>query len=137
MKINILDKSVYNRIAAGEVVERPFSVIKELTENAIDAGAKNIKISIWNGGKDRVEIEDDGCGIEKDELNKALLPHATSKIKDVKDLDSILTLGFRGEALASIASVSKLTIVSKPREQEFGAKIYCEGGVISEVTDYP
>ena len=111
MKINILDKSVYNRIAAGEVVERPFSVIKELTENAIDAGSKNIKISIWNGGKDRVEIEDDGCGIEKEELNKALLPHATSKIKDVKDLDSIMTLGFRGEALASIASVSKLTIV--------------------------
>ena len=137
MKINILDKSVYNRIAAGEVVERPFSVIKELTENAIDAGSKNIKISIWNGGKDRVEIEDDGCGIEKEELNKALLPHATSKIKDVKDLDSIMTLGFRGEALASIASVSKLTIVSKPASQEFGGRIYCEGGVISEVTDYP
>ena len=72
MKINVLDKRVYNRIAAGEVVERPYSVIKELVENSIDAGAKNITVSIWNGGKDRVEIEDDGCGIEKEELHKAL-----------------------------------------------------------------
>ena len=137
MKINVLDKKVYNRIAAGEVVERPFSVIKELVENSIDAGAKNITISIWNGGKDRVEITDDGCGIEKSELHKAFLPHATSKIADVKDLDNIATLGFRGEALASIASVAKVTIVSKPESQEFGATIYSEGGNVSNVTDAP
>jgi len=137
VKINILDKKVYNRIAAGEVVERPFSVIKELVENSIDAGSTSISVSIWNGGKDRIEIEDNGCGIEKEELHKALLPHATSKIADVADLDKILTLGFRGEALASIASVSKVTIVSKPNTQEFGAKIYSEGGNVSDVIDFP
>ena len=137
MKINVLDKRVYNRIAAGEVVERPFSVRKELVENSIDAGSKNISISIWNGGKDRVEIEDDGCGIEKSELVKAFLPHATSKIADVDDLDSISTLGFRGEALASIASVAKVTIVSKPVAQEFGAKIYSDGGNVFPVEDAP
>ncbi len=137
MKINVLDKKVYNRIAAGEVVERPYSVVKELVENSIDAGAKNISISIWNGGKDRVEIEDDGCGIEKEELYKTFLPHATSKIADIKDLDCIETLGFRGEALASIASVAKVTILSKPSTQDFGAKIYSEGGMVSEVEDAP
>ena len=135
MKINILDKKVFNRIAAGEVVERPFSVVKELVENSIDAGAKNIRISIWNGGKDRVEIEDDGCGIEKGELYKAFLPHATSKISDIADLDNIITLGFRGEALASIASVAKITVLSKPKEQEYGAEIYAEGGNIGEAED--
>lgn len=137
MKINVLDKMIYNRIAAGEVVERPFSVIKELVENSIDAGSKNITISIWNGGKDRIVVEDDGCGIEKSELTKAFLPHATSKIAKIEDLDNISTLGFRGEALASIASVSKVTIVSKPKDQEFGAKIYSEGGKISETEDAP
>ncbi|MBP5193866.1 MAG: ATP-binding protein, partial [Clostridia bacterium] len=137
MKINVLDKKVYNRIAAGEVVERPFSVVKELVENSIDAGAGNIKISIWNGGKDRVEIEDDGCGIEKSELFKALLPHATSKIADICDLDNIMTLGFRGEALASIASVAKVKIVSRPAEQEFGASIFAEGGAIGKAEDAP
>ncbi len=137
MKINILDKKIYNRIAAGEVVERPFSVVKELVENSIDAGAKNITISIWNGGKDLVEITDDGCGIEKEELPKAFLPHATSKISDVSDLDNIITLGFRGEALASIASVAKVAIVSKPEKQLYGAKITADGGNIGEVEDAP
>lgn len=132
MKINILDKKVYNRIAAGEVVERPYSVIKELVENSIDAGANEIKISIWNGGKDRIEIEDNGCGIEQSELPKVFMPHATSKICNVEDLDNILTLGFRGEALASIASVSKVKIVSKPAAQNFGATISSEGGVVSD-----
>ena len=135
MKINVLDKKVYNRIAAGEVVERPYSVIKELVENSIDAGAKNITVSVWNGGKDRVEVEDDGCGIEKGEMFKAFLPHATSKISEIADLDDIVTLGFRGEALASIASVAKVTVISKPKEQEFGAKIYAEGGNIGETQD--
>lgn len=127
-KINVLDSSVYNRIAAGEVVERPYSVVKELVENSIDAGAKNIQIDITDGGISSIKITDDGCGIEKEELKKSFMPHATSKISKVDDLDAIATLGFRGEALASIASVSKIKIASKPSAQEFGASISCEGG---------
>ncbi len=127
-KINVLDSSVYNRIAAGEVVERPYSVVKELVENSIDAGAKNIQIDIFDGGISSIKITDDGCGIERDELKKSLLPHATSKIAKAEDLDAIATLGFRGEALASIASISKIRIASKPAAQEFGAAISSEGG---------
>lgn len=135
MKINLLSSKIYNRIAAGEVVERPFSVVKELVENSIDAGAKNILIEIQNGGVSTIKVSDDGGGIEKSELKKALLPHATSKISSLKDLDYITSLGFRGEALASIASVSKLNIVSKPKNQDFGAEISSMGGDISEVAD--
>ncbi|PWM70887.1 MAG: DNA mismatch repair endonuclease MutL [Bacillota bacterium] len=134
-KINVLDSSVYNRIAAGEVVERPFSVVKELVENSIDAGAKNISVEIVDGGITSIKITDDGCGIEKSELKKALLPHATSKIAAVDDLDAILTLGFRGEALASIASVSRMKIASKPAMQEFGAFIASDGGAVSDTED--
>ncbi len=135
MKINILSSKVYNRIAAGEVVDRPYSVVKELVENSIDAGATSITIQIANGGLSSIIVTDNGHGIEKDELKKALLPHATSKICSVKDLDNILSLGFRGEALASIASVSKITISSKTKEQTLGAKIYSEGGEIGNVED--
>lgn len=134
-KINILDSYVYNRIAAGEVVERPFSVIKELVENSIDAGAKNISIEITDGGVTSMRVKDDGAGIEKSQLKSALLPHATSKIKNAEDLESIMTLGFRGEALASIAAVSKIKILSKPKEQDFGAEISAEGGAIGEAFD--
>ena len=134
-KINILSSKVYNRIAAGEVVERPSSVVKELVENSLDAGATSIQIDILGGGISSIKITDNGSGIEKSELKKALLPHATSKISSVKDLDNIISLGFRGEALASIASVSKLTIVSKPENQQLGASIYCEGGDMGEVED--
>lgn len=134
-KINLLSSQIYNRIAAGEVVERPFSVVKELVENSIDAGANNIKIDITDGGISSIEILDNGSGIEKAELTKALLPHATSKIATIDDLDNIESLGFRGEALASIASVSKITITSKPKEQECGASIYSEGGTINVVND--
>ncbi len=135
MKINLLSSKIYNRIAAGEVVERPFSVVKELVENSIDAGATKIEIEIENGGISCVKITDDGCGIEKSELKKALLPHATSKISSLKDLDNIMSLGFRGEALASIASVSKINIESKPAQQEFGASISADGGEMSDITD--
>ena len=127
-KINVLDSKTYNKIAAGEVVERPASVVKELVENAIDAGAKNIKIDIKNGGITSIKITDDGCGIEKEELPKTILAHATSKLSTIDDLTYIKTLGFRGEALASIASVSKFKIVSKPQDQQDGAMLYCEGG---------
>lgn len=135
--INLLDKKVYNRIAAGEVVERPFSVIKELVENSIDAGADEIEITIEDGGKSFISVKDNGCGISADDLKKAFLPHATSKIKDVEDLDDILTLGFRGEALASIGAVSMATITSKTEDAEIGNSISCNGGVIGKVEAYP
>ena len=134
-KINLLSSKIYNRIAAGEVVERPFSVVKELVENSLDAGADNILIEIEGGGITSITITDNGGGIEKSELKKALLPHATSKISSLKDLDNIVSLGFRGEALASIASVSKILITSKPTNQEYGASIFASGGDIEEVKD--
>ncbi len=136
-KINVLSSKVYNRIAAGEVVERPASVVKELVENAIDAGATSIFIEVEKGGTASIKISDNGSGIEKSELKKAVMPHATSKIANVSDLENIVSLGFRGEALASIASVSKLSIVSKPENQESGARLYTEGGEDIEITDYP
>lgn len=136
-KINLLSSKIYNRIAAGEVVERPGSVVKELVENSIDAGADKITVETQNGGISSIIIRDNGCGIEKTELKKALLPHATSKISNLTDLDNISSLGFRGEALASIASVSKISICSKTEKQQFGACVSAEGGLISEVTDAP
>lgn len=136
-KINILDKKIYNRIAAGEVVERPYSVIKELIENALDAGATEIDITIEDGGKRLMRVSDNGCGISREDLPKAFLPHATSKISTVEDLDKILTLGFRGEALASIGSVSKATILSKTKDDEMGNIITCEGGVIGDADVFP
>ncbi len=134
-KINLLSSKIYNRIAAGEVVERPASVVKELIENSIDAGSKNITIEIQNGGISSIKIIDDGSGIERDDLRNAIMPHATSKISKIDDLYNIQTLGFRGEALSSIASVSKLSIASKPKEQEIGASIYTEGGDNAEICD--
>ena len=133
--INVLSSKIYNRIAAGEVVERPASVVKELIENSIDANATKITVSILSGGIASICITDNGDGIEKSQLNKALLPHATSKISNIDDLYNISSLGFRGEALPSIASVSKLTVISKPLKQQFGAKIYSEGGNVGKVID--
>ena len=133
-KINILPAKVYNRIAAGEVVDRPYSVVKELVENAIDAGATQIEIFIEDGGKQLIEVIDNGCGIERDDLHSAYLPHATSKIATAEDLEKIGTLGFRGEAVASIASVSKMNITSKVE----GGKCYqlsCEGGAVGKITE--
>lgn len=136
-RINLLSSKIYNRIAAGEVVERPASVVKELIENSIDAGAKNITVEILNGGISSIKITDDGFGIEKEDLSKSILPHATSKISTVDDLYNISTLGFRGEALSSIASVSKISIASRPNDQEFGAILQSEGGELTEITDDP
>ncbi len=131
-KINLLDSSIYNLIAAGEVVERPASVIKELVENAIDAGAKNISIEIKDGGISFMQVADDGQGIEEEDIKNAFMPHATSKIKNAEDLESIATLGFRGEALASIASVSKVTVISKTKDSELGTKLEISGGKFGE-----
>ena len=136
-KINVLPSSVFNRISAGEVVERPCSVAKELIENAIDAGASEIDVTVTNGGTELIEVTDNGSGISYDDLKKAFLPHATSKIADVEDLDRILTLGFRGEALASIGAVSKSTIISKTEDGEAGGMIRCYGGSISDVEYFP
>lgn len=133
-KINLLDSSVYNLIAAGEVVERPASVIKELVENSIDAGSKNVVIEIKNGGISFMQVSDDGSGIMEEDVKSAFLPHATSKIKNASDLDSIFTLGFRGEALASIASVAKVTLVSRTAESDVANKLKVEGGKFSDVS---
>ena len=133
-KINILPAKVYNRIAAGEVVERPYSVVKELVENSIDAGATEIEIYIEKGGKQLIRVVDNGCGIERDDLHSAFLPHATSKIAKAEDLENILTLGFRGEAVASIASVSKMTITSKTKDGKCYS-LHSDCGELGQITE--
>lgn len=134
-RINLLDEHTSNKIAAGEVVERPSSVVKELVENSIDAGSKNITIEIEEGGIALIRVIDDGVGVHNLDIEKAFLPHATSKIKTVEDIYSINTLGFRGEALPSIASVSKLTFRSKPADCDFGKEIILEAGEKISLTD--
>ncbi|MBQ9759417.1 MAG: ATP-binding protein, partial [Opitutales bacterium] len=127
-QIRILSDNVANQIAAGEVVERPMSVIKELLENAIDAGATRIVIEFRNGGKSFMAIEDNGCGMSPDQALLALERHATSKIRETTDLDTIRSFGFRGEALPSIASVSRFVLRTRSAEAEAGAEILVEGG---------
>ncbi len=128
MSIHILDESICELIAAGEVIERPASVIKELVENSIDAGATSIAVEIKNGGKTYMRVTDNGSGIASDDLPRAFLRHATSKIRTRDDLESILTLGFRGEALASICAVSKVETMSKCPDSENGIRYCIEGG---------
>ncbi len=132
MKINILSRSIYNRIAAGEVIDRPYSAVKELIENSIDAGATQIDVFIENGGKQLIKVADNGCGIDRDDLRAAFLPHATSKISSVDDLDKITTLGFRGEALASISVISRVELTSVTEGNQ-AYKITCEDGKIGQV----
>ena len=131
-KINILTKEIFNRIAAGEVVDRPYSAVKELIENALDAGATEISVYVEKGGRQLIRVCDNGGGIEPDDMRKAFIPHATSKVAKVEDLDSIATLGFRGEALASISSISRTEITSKT-ESNPACRVLCEGGYIGKV----
>ena len=126
--INILDKDTIDKIAAGEVVERPASIVKELLENSIDAGSSSVTVEIKNGGIDLIRITDNGCGIASSEVKKAFLRHATSKIVSDKDLISIKSLGFRGEALSSIAAVSRCEMITKTRDELTGVRYYIEGG---------
>lgn len=132
MKINKLPSEIFNRIAAGEVVESPASIVKELAENAIDAGATEITVSVRGGGIDSIRITDNGCGVYFDDMPTAFLPHATSKITKLDDLDTISTLGFRGEALPSIAAVANVTMVSRTKESEIGGSIkYGNGRLVA------
>ena len=133
MPIRSLSQSLVNKIAAGEVIERPASVAKELMENAVDAGATRIDVSVSKGGLESIRVVDNGGGIPPDELPLALASHATSKIADIDDLFRVGTLGFRGEALASIASVSRTTITSRTPNADGGAEIESVGGQMSEV----
>lgn len=134
-RINVLPKEIYQLIAAGEVVERPSSVVKEMIENSLDAGAKNSTIEIKNGGSTYIRITDDGCGIERDDVRKVFISHATSKISKKDDLNSIATLGFRGEAMASISAVSKVELLTKAENEEIGTRYEIAGGEELEFDD--
>ena len=128
-RINVLPKNIADLIAAGEVVERPSSVVKEFVENSIDAGSKKIVVEIKNGGKTYLRVTDDGCGIEREDVRNAFVSHATSKISSVTDLDSISTLGFRGEALASVSAVSKVDLMTSTPDSSVGTRYVIEGGI--------
>src|SRR5437773_2174149 len=134
-KIHVLSEVVANKIAAGEVVERPASVVKELLENSLDAGATRIKISVEAGGKRLIQITDNGCGMVRDDAMLAFERHATSKIKDAEDLLSVGTLGFRGEALPSIASVSRLRLETCAADDAAGTVVEINGGKIARVEE--
>ncbi len=127
-KIHILPENVINKIAAGEVIERPASTVKELVENSIDAKSSAISVRVLRGGKRMIEVSDDGEGMAKEDAMLALKRHATSKINDIEDISKISTMGFRGEALPSIASVSKLNLISRTDSDKAGSKISIAGG---------
>ena len=133
--IVVLDELTINKIAAGEVIERPSSVIKEMVENSIDADAKNISVEVKNGGIAYIRITDDGKGIEKEDLELSFERHATSKIRQAEDLNEVKSMGFRGEALASIAAIARVEMISKTKDQEIGNRILVEGGKVLELEE--
>ena len=128
MPIRVLSEEVASQIAAGEVVERPSSVVKELVENSIDAGAQDVRVETRAGGKQFIRVTDDGCGVAAAEVEVAFHRHSTSKLTTANDLNDITTLGFRGEALASIAAVSRMTFVTRAAEEQVGTLLRLEGG---------
>ena len=130
--IVLLDDLTINKIAAGEVIERPASVIKEMVENSIDAGATNITVEIKNGGISYIKVTDNGKGIAEDDMEMAFERHATSKIRSADDLNTVMSMGFRGEALASITAIANVEMVSKPANQANGYRIVVEGGKVLE-----
>src|SRR5580700_4668809 len=136
-RIRVLSDNVANKIAAGEVVERPASVVKELLENSLDAGATSIRVDVESGGRGLIRVVDDGCGMLRDDALLAFERHATSKLSDVKDLLSIATLGFRGEALPSIASVSRLLLETRSAEETTGAAVEIVGGKLLRCDELP
>ena len=126
--IHVLDQITIDKIAAGEVIERPASIVKELVENAIDAGSTSVTVEIKDGGISFIRIRDNGCGIPKEEVKSAFLRHSTSKIETVEDLSHIASLGFRGEALSSIAAVTRTEVITKTKDSDLGTKYVIEGG---------
>src|SRR6266853_5393404 len=136
-RIRVLSDNVANKIAAGEVVERPASVVKELLENSLDAGATDFRVEIEAGGRRLIRLADNGCGMLRDDAMLAFERHATSKLSDVKDLLSIATLGFRGEALPSIASVSRLLLETRSAGESTGATVEIAGGTLLRCDEFP
>ena len=134
-KINVLPREIYELIAAGEVVERPSSAVKELLENSVDAGADSITLEIKAGGIKYIRITDNGCGIAREDVRNAFTGHATSKITVSDDLDCVATLGFRGEALASIAAVSRVEMFTRTADEETGTHAVVEGGQFISIDD--
>src|SRR6516165_5126106 len=132
-RIQQLSTTLVNQIAAGEVVERPASVVKELLENAVDAGSTRIDVEVGQGGIDQIQVVDDGSGIAEEDLPLAFASHATSKLTSSQDLFRIGTLGFRGEALASVGSIAQVKLQSRPPEQVSGAEVTCQGGELGPV----
>lgn len=134
-KIQLLDQKTINKIAAGEVVESPKSVVKELTENAMDAGASTVTVEIKEGGISYIRVTDNGCGIPKAQVKEAFLRHATSKLSQIEDLEHLYTMGFRGEALASIAAVSQVEMNTRTKDEETGTRIEISAGEVKPIQD--